>query len=52
MSGSRYSEGIVSQAEANICLTCESKRCLGICDRLKEERKRLKAQKKQQKRKD
>ena len=37
----REDDGIYGEAEARICLTCESKRCLGFCDRLKQERKRL-----------
>jgi hypothetical protein len=41
MSRRRDDEGIYSEAEARICLTCESKRCLGECERLKQEKKRL-----------
>lgn len=37
----RNEDGLYSEAEARICLTFESKRCIGICDRLREERKRL-----------
>ena len=41
MSRRRDDAGIYSEAEARICLTCESKRCPGKCDRLKQEKKRL-----------
>lgn len=37
----REDDGIYGEAEARICLTCESKRCRGFCERLKQERKRL-----------
>ena len=37
----REEDGIYGEAEASICLTCESKQCRGFCERLKEEKKRL-----------
>lgn len=41
MSRRRDDDGIYGEAEARICLTCESKRCRGECERLKQEKKRL-----------
>ena len=39
---SEYSLGTASE-EAQICLTCTAKRCKGECERLRIERKKLKA---------
>lgn len=41
MSRRRDDDGIYGEAEARICLTCESKRCRGFCERLTQEKKRL-----------
>ena len=30
------------KAEANICLTCKKKKCTGRCDRLRQEKRKLK----------
>jgi hypothetical protein len=43
-----YSSDYVPQnpsAEAKICLECTAKKCKGTCDRLKQERKKLKGAK-------
>ena len=37
---------LYSEAEARICLTCTNKRCIGTCDRLKQEKKRIRAEQK------
>ena len=41
--------GLYSAGEANICLTCEKQRCSGNCARLQEEKRRLQAEQKAQK---
>ena len=43
MSTSHKEDGIISKEEANICLTCEMKRCQGNCERLRQEKKKTKS---------
>ena len=38
-------DSLYSKDEANICLTCKMKKCYGKCERLKQEKQKLKAEK-------
>ncbi len=48
MSAFPKKDTLYSEAEARICLNCTLKRCRGDCDRLRQEKRRLKAERKTQ----
>ena len=39
-------DSLYSKDEANICLNCKQKRCIGKCERLKQEKQKIKEGKK------
>ena len=41
MGAFRKEDSLYSKAEAYICLNCKQKKCIGECERLKSEKKRI-----------